>query len=253
MRTIAKLTLHLLHKSLILLCLSLASCVSAPPTENPIPSIFSPSADKAGRTLVVMLPGRGDRADNFVQANFLAIANKHNLDAVAVDAHLGYYRERNLLPRLLTDVIEPARQRGYENIWLLGVSMGGFGSLMYAEQHSDTISGVILIAPFLGSRQLIEAIELDGGLGSWDGIAEGARQYEVAMWRWLKATTTTDSDTQIVLAFGTSDGLVASYGPLLDVLDSEHVFESDGGHNWKTWTPLWGRIATTVNFDTGER
>ena len=220
----------------------LASCAGTPPTENPIPSISSVVPDSPGKTLVVMLPGRGDRADNFVKANFVEIGNGQHIDVIAVDAHFGYYAERNLIPRLHNDIILPARARGYENIWMLGVSMGGFGSLLYAAEHPDMVSGVILLAPFLGGLELVDEIENAGGLAAWNGDAKDFKQYEVDLWRWLKSETAKSNGTSVVLGFGRSDRLAMAYGPLLQALDASNVFVSDGGHYWKTWGPLRSRI-----------
>ena len=230
----------------------LASCVPIPSTENPIPSITSVAQDSPRDTLVVMLPGRGDRADNFVKANFIDIGNRQHLDIIAVDAHFGYYKERSLIPRLHNDIIGPAKSRGYENIWILGVSMGGIGSLLYAEEHPDAISGVILLAPFLGGRGLIEDIENAGGLSAWTGEPKNFKQYEVDLWRWLKSEITSSGGTRVVLGFGRSDPLAATYGPLVQALGSSNVFESDGGHNWRTWEPLWGRIAADIEISSAK-
>jgi len=221
----------------------LASCAGTPPTESPIPSISSVVRDSPGKTLVVMLPGLGDRADNFLKSDFVGIGNRQRFDVIAVDAHFGYYNERNLIPRLHDDIILPARKRGYENIWLLGVSMGGFGSLLYTATHPDMVTGVILLAPYLGSLELVDEIENAGGLAAWNGDAKAFKQYEVDLWRWLKSETADSNGTSVVLGFGRSDRLATAYGPLLQALDSSNVFESDGGHNWKTWGPLWSRIA----------
>ena len=58
------------------------------------------------------------------------------------------------LERLATDVIAPAKARGYDEIWMMGPSMGGFGSLFYARAHTTDITGVLSIAPFLGDEDL---------------------------------------------------------------------------------------------------
>ena len=185
-----------------------------------------------------MLPGRGDRADSFVKAGFVNTGNRQDFDVIAVDAHFGYYTERSLIPRVHEDIIVPAKASGYENIWLLGVSMGGFGSLLYAEKHPDEIDGVILLAPFLGGRELIEEIQNAGGLGAWQGDSKGFEQYEIDLWTWLKTEITSTNGTPVILGFGQADRLAAAYGPLVQALDPSHVYTSGGGHNWKTWKLL---------------
>ena len=59
---------------------------------------------------------------------FLEKIEDKDFDVISVDAHFGYYKNRDLVPRLHDDVITPAQQNGYEKIWLLGVSMGGMVS-----------------------------------------------------------------------------------------------------------------------------
>ena len=78
-----------------------------------------------------MLPGRGDRGEVFVREGFEKAGQRLGFDTIMVDAHFGYYMKRSLIPALDEDIIQPALEAGYENIWLLGVSMGGFGSLLY--------------------------------------------------------------------------------------------------------------------------
>ncbi len=238
------------NSSVLLISLFLVSsgCSIAPPTENPIPAISSMSGDSQSKTLIVMLPGRGDRGDAFGTAEFDNIANSQNYDVLAVDAHLGYYIARNLLPRLHADVILPARAQGYQNIWLLGVSMGGFGALLYAQEYPGEIDGVILLAPFLGSRGLIEEIEKGGGLSAWQGDTQGYEPYEIDLWRWLKKATGSVDGTPVVLGFGEADNMAPTYDVLIEALGPSQVYKNDGGHRWTTWQPLWRRIAAALEL-----
>ncbi len=224
--------------------LTLTACLGAPATEIPIPSISTANAGSSNRTLIVMLPGMGDRVDTFFTTGFLDAGDQRDFDVLAVDAHFGYYRERSLIPRLHEDIIVPAKASGYQNIWLLGISMGGFGSLLYAEQHPEYIGGVILLAPFLGEPELAQEIAAAGGLHSWSGgDAHGLKKYEIDIWMWLKDVTTNPGGIPVVLGFGRSDRLAQGYGPLIEALDSSRVYSIDGGHKWTTWSPLWTRIA----------
>lgn len=193
-----------------------------------------------------MLPGMGDRAEAFRDAGFLDSADQQGFDTLAVDAHFGYYVERNLIPRIREDIVEPARAKGYRNIWLLGVSMGGFGSLLYADAHPLDVNGVILLAPFLGDHKLADAISSAGGLDAWPGISDEFNEFEIRVWVWLKTATTSRNRTRVILGYGRSDRLAATYGPLVDVLDSTDVYTLDGGHGWTTWKSLWNQIAADL-------
>lgn len=231
--------------------LLLMSCAIHPRTENPIPSIRSASAKGLGKTLLIMLPGRGDRAGSFVKAGFVDIANRQQFDVLAVDAHFGYYSKGTLVERLREDIVAPARARGYENIWLLGISMGGLGALLYVAEYPNEIDGVILIAPFLGSSKLVEEIENAGGLGAWSGASQGFKPYEIDVWAWLKKEIVGGSSKPVYIGFGQSDSMAPAYDVLVQALDPSHVYTSNGGHNWKTWKPLWARIAAELEDSRG--
>ena len=227
---------------------ALSGCFSVPPTAVPMPSISAVTERPANDTLIVMLPGRGDRAETFLEAGFLDAGSQWGFDVLAVDAHFGYYAERNLLPRLHEDIIVPARARGYENIWLLGISMGGFGTLLYAEEYPEDLGGIILLAPYIGEPGLATEIETAGGLSSWSGDAEGFNDFEIRIWAWLKRVTSQPEGTSVILGYGHSDRLARTYGPLVDALDPSRVFTRDGGHKWTTWGPLWAEIAATLEL-----
>lgn len=226
--------------------LLLSACLRLPPTETPIPKIESIHEHAAGRSLIIMLPGVGDRAGSFAKQEFTAIAGQHGFDTVAVDAHLGYYQDRSLLTRMREDVVRPARAIGYEDIWLLGISMGGFGALSYAHAHPEDIDGLILLAPWLGGDTITDDVRAAPSLAAWraDGIDSPA--YEIDVWQWLQQETNKPEGKPIVLAYGTSDRLAGSYAPLLEVIPASRTHTRNGGHKWTTWRPLWQNIAAQL-------
>lgn len=224
----------------------LSACGIAPPTEIPIPTIPTDRTQGDSSTLLVMLPGRGDRASAFVDAGFLETSGEADFDVVAVDAHFGYYMKRNLMPRLHEDVIQPARDAGYESVWLLGVSMGGLGSLLYASEHPDNIDGVILLAPYLGDPNLAMEIQAAGGLASWNPGDSKFKDHEVAVWAWLKESRASNNPVPVILGFGRDDKFAGFYAPLQDSIDGITVYERDGAHNWTTWRALWQTIRADI-------
>jgi pimeloyl-ACP methyl ester carboxylesterase len=229
--------------ALVTTALLATACAIGPPTEMPIPSIEFQAGGSNHRTLVVMLPGRGDRAETFVREGFEAAGEQQGFDSVMVDAHFGYYRKRNLIPRLHEDIILPAREAGYQKIWLLGISMGGFGSVLYAANHPDQVDGVILLAPYLGEQDVIDEITQAGGVANWDPAQSQLEDYEVAMWSWLRDVAIGETTTPLVLGYGRSDRLAENYTSLVEELDPSQVYTAEGGHTWNTWKPLWSQIA----------
>src|SRR5512134_819648 len=90
------------HVRCVLLCLWLAGCGLVFRAPAPIPTIAYAGADRASpRDLLMLLPGRGDRAASFADQGIVRIAQQADpkLDVIAVDATTGYYIHRNLIPR----------------------------------------------------------------------------------------------------------------------------------------------------------
>jgi pimeloyl-ACP methyl ester carboxylesterase len=171
------------HGFVTLAAFVISGCTIAPRTESPIPTLSPTAGERNTRTLIVMLPGRGDRAKSFQTAGFFAVSNDSKFDVMSVDAHFAYYKERSLVSRLHEDVIVPARENGYEDIWLLGVSMGGMGALLYADQHPDIVKGLILLAPYLGNPGLPAEISAAGGLSEWSAEESQFMDHETAIWK----------------------------------------------------------------------
>jgi enterochelin esterase-like enzyme len=126
--------------------------------------------------------------------------------------------------------------------------MGGFGSLLYAAEHSDEIDGIILLAPYLGDHKLAEEIDASGGLVAWSGEGAEFEDYEIGVWAWLQSAANGRSGTPIILGYGESDDSARTHAVLADALDSSSVYTLQGGHNWTTWRPLWKEIATDMKF-----
>jgi pimeloyl-ACP methyl ester carboxylesterase len=211
-----------------------------------MPSIAVPGSNPGHDTVVIMLPGRGDRAATFISNGFQNAGENYGFDTIAADAHFGYFRKRNLVERLHADIVLPAREAGYKKIWLLGISAGGFGSILYASQHPDEIDGVILLAPFLGERQAIDELVAGGGLANWSADGSELKDYEIAIWSWFSKVTSEANRKPLILGYGEEDRLSGAYGVLLDALDSSSVYTREGGHNWTTWKPLWESISADL-------
>lgn len=219
----------------------LNACTSTPPAGEPMATIARP-AQRSSDTLVVLLPGRGDRGREFVDRGFLAIGEGHGFDMVAADAHFGYYTSRSVVERLHADIIGPARERGYERIWLLGISAGGLGANLYAQAHPEHVDGLILLAPYPGTEGLVTAIDEAGGLAAWSGETTLGRDFERKSWRWLQHATAEPGAPPIVLGYGRGDRFARAAALLGDALPAHRVFTVEGGHRWPVWRRLWRDI-----------
>jgi pimeloyl-ACP methyl ester carboxylesterase len=220
----------------------MTACTLPPPATTPMAQVGQP-AERQSETLLVFLPGRGDRGADFVEQRFLEIGAGHGFDMLAADAHFGYYTSETIVDRLHADVIRPARRRGYERIWLLGISAGGLGAALYADAHPGLIDGLILLAPYPGDEALVRDIAAAGGLAQWSGDTSAGEDWQRQHWRWLQTTTETADRPRIVLGFGRDDRFAEAAELLAGELPPDGVFRAEGGHRWPVWRELWSRIA----------
>jgi pimeloyl-ACP methyl ester carboxylesterase len=211
-------------------------------------TIAYPGAGVAAGDLVVFLPGRGDRAEDFEERGFLALARKAGLavDVLAVDAHLAYYYKRVIADRLWADVILPARARGYRRVWIVGISLGGLGAITLTQTHPDAVAGILAIAPYLGEPELTREIEGAGGLARWGGAPSEADLRGV--WGFLRGYATGDGRPLLWLAYGESDRYAYGHRLLASALPRDRVLAGPGGHDWKAWEPLWAEFLARGAF-----
>lgn len=222
------------------------------PTRVPIPAVYHSAGDSAADAVLVMLPGRGAGPEDYQESGFVRMIGESglSLDAIAVDAHFGYYYSRTLIDRLRQDVILPTREKGHRRVWLLGISMGGLGALLFAQAHPDLIEGVVVLAPFLGDDEVIEEIVNAGGLANWvppDPIDPD--DYQRSLWRWLKQYAGTPAGLpKIHLGWGSQDNFARANGLLARVLPTSQVYTAPGGHTWKPWIEMFAAFLRSGEF-----
>jgi pimeloyl-ACP methyl ester carboxylesterase len=229
----------------LLSALMLVSCV--PATTVPMGTIsFHQSEKTVRRTLAVFLPGRGDTARSYESEGFLRILASirgQSVDTLGVEAHLGYYQDRTLQQRLREDVIIPAKAAGYSDIWLVGISLGGMGAILYDSAYPGDVTGLILLAPYLGNGTLLKEISASGGLASWPPVAASGADLDNEIWIKLKGYTAGTKNAQrVFLGFGESDRFAEANRIFAAVLPTNQVATTPGGHDWRTWRRLWPRL-----------
>ncbi len=197
-------------------------------------------------TLIVLLPGAYDEPSEFVTEGFVAALQSRGIaaDVVLVDATVPYYRERTIVTRLDTDVIGPAKARGIRHVWLGGISIGGLGSLIYANERRGVVDGLLLIAPYLGERVVTAEVETAGGLAHWSPAGPIASDDDDRrLWQWLKTLTGgTTGLPPVYLGFGVDDRFAASHRQLARALPGDRVFTAPGGHAWPAWRGVFAAM-----------
>jgi pimeloyl-ACP methyl ester carboxylesterase len=178
----------------------LPGCSYLRPATIPMPAERYAGAPSTERRLL-LLPGRGDRSVDFERHGFIAAAREAGIsaDIVAADAHLGYYHDRSVAERLVTDLLAPTGAHPYTVTFAAGISLGGLGSLILAREYPDAVQGLVLIAPYLGPDELVAEIDAAGGLAAWTPRRTG--DFE-GVWQWLKGYSTGEARPSHYLAFG---------------------------------------------------
>lgn len=240
--------------------LLLMGCYPKGDSSAPIPSLLQSSTLAEADTLVVVLPGRADDVDALRRSDIANAVQSAwpGADVQLTGLALGYYMAGNATQRLHEEIMVPARAHGYRHVWLLGASLGGMGALLYDRAYPEGADGLVLMAPYLGEKQLLQEIERAGGAGGWQPgpvpDALDADNFQHELWRYLKTWASDPTRAKTVwLAYGDRDRLRTAMPLLTPLLPSGHVFVRDGGHAWSTWTPAAVDILAGINPDGTRR
>jgi hypothetical protein len=232
---------------LVAIAFALAGCLPAVDPQAPVPQALIPAASAPTR-LVVVLPGRGDDVQALRESGIAPAIQSAwpDADVVLTGLGFGYYMQGRAPQRLHDEVIVPARARGYREVWLLGASMGGMGTLMYDRAYPGDADGLVLLAPYLGDRKLLDEIRTRG-LGQWEAgpvpAEVDAGNYQRELWRHLQGWRGNPARTRSVwLGYGAEDRLAEAMPPLAGLLPQDHVVVAEGGHAWTVWSPLTKRL-----------
>ena len=225
----------------IFCCLFLSSCSYY--ANKPLKTLeYTFHTEGRSENLFVFMRGLGGSNQSFADAGMVAEVKKRNIpfDIIAPNAHFAYYSERTLIERLHNDVILPAVSQGYTNIWLIGVSMGGLGSMLYLQEQPEHIDGVYLIAPFLCYDEILDEIIAAGGVRQWKpGAYDPIDDWERMFWHWIKDEVTDKKTIPIFHGFGKSDEYAKGQNLFTTVIPDDRVILIEGGHDIETIKSLW--------------
>lgn len=187
------------------------------------------------------MPGLGDGANIFAQQNLIDALQKCNdsLNIVALDSHLGYFSNRTIITRLNTEVIAPAKAQGIDNIWVIGVSLGGLGSLLYSVNHPDDLTGLILLSPYLGEKEDLESLLKSSDLYNWQPKQTNDFQ---TLWFSLIELSRSEKLSNIYMGTGNQDRYIAQQDQFSKLLNESNTIKIEGKHQWSTWNQLWNPL-----------
>ncbi len=228
----------------------LAGCLLPPEPATPIRAVWD-HGEPDTKTLIVFLPGRHDRPEDFFNNGFGEVLRDAGIraDLVAVDAHLGYYYRQVLPERIREDILVPARERGYEQIWAVGISLGGLGAVLLQADLEDPWDGMVLIAPFVGDEPgTMEAVRAAPSLAEAALYPDFAHDdYTAKFWHQIRYLTT-QTDMPIYLTYGSEDRMAADQALLARELPAENVLVRPGDHTWDIWKELWAELVRIIEL-----
>ncbi|MEO8365562.1 MAG: alpha/beta hydrolase-fold protein [Pseudoxanthomonas sp.] len=241
------------------LCLLLTACFPKGNAGVPIPKLLV-SAPTTATRLVVVLPGRGDDLAAMQRTGMAEAiqAAWPDADVILTGLSYDYYMQGRAPERLHDEIVVPTRQKAYRQTWLVGASMGGMGTLMYDRAYPGEMDGLILLAPYLGDKSLLQEIAAAGGIARWKpGPVPGsitADNFQQELWRHLQGWSRDPAKAANVwLAYGDRDRLRKAMPFLEPLIPSTQVLVREGGHDWKVWSAATREIMVRAREEGVQR
>ena len=200
------------------------------------------SISNTKRALVVLFPGFGGEGIYYEQQGCIEAMRERGFDAdiLILNVKPRIYIENEIIEMMKTEIISPAKALGYKHIYLVGISMGGHGVLLYVTKYPEDIDAVLILSPFISGPRQTNAIIEAGGIENWEHCPFVGWDQACRLWQALKVyTSDPERCSNIFLGYGTEDVFVKECRVLAGLLPPEHVFTVPGKHNWTTWKKLW--------------
>lgn len=196
------------------------------------------------KALSILLPGALQQPEDFMQAGFIdAVRNRGlSIDLALVDFGMQYIGESTdgtALQQLHNHLLQPILSEGYGEIWLAGISIGGFIAIAYADRYPGQVDGLCLLAPYPGNRIVTREIEAVGGISQWRPDCVAQDDAERRVWRWLKMHREMPAAPAIHLGYGREDRFAPGNRLMAEALAAPCTDSVAGGHDWLAWRQLW--------------
>ncbi|MDP2071626.1 alpha/beta fold hydrolase [Methylotenera sp.] len=196
-------------------------------------------------TLVILLPGAYQQPEDFIKEGFVQAVRQRQLgiDLIMAELSFSHIADQSALSEIYSSLIQPAIAAGYQNIWLAGISIGGYVAMAYAGSYPEQLAGLLLLAPYPGNRMTTGEIAYAGGLQAWAPDAIPDEDIERLNWHWLKthvnAAETEVSPIEVHLSYGEDDRFAESHLMIAQILPATRVDKIPGDHVWPVWQQLW--------------
>ena len=197
-------------------------------------------AGQRAETLVVLLPGAYHQPEDFIKEGFVSAVHDRQLqiDLMMAELSFDHIADQTALTEIHHDLIQPAINKGYKNIWLAGISIGGYVAIAYANRYPLQLAGLLLLAPYPGNRITTGEIVSAGGIQAWSPPFIADDDIELGNWYWLKNNANAER-IEVHLGYGEDDRFADSHLMMAQTLPAARLDKISGGHVWPVWLQLW--------------
>ena len=197
---------------------------------------------------IVLLPAALTSPDDFITHGFAEAIDASGLDVdfLIPDLHADCYL-RSTVVEMLDNMLRTHVLNRYASFWLVGISLGGYGVMQHArlsEMALPSLHGRFLIAPYLGSREIVNAVNASGGSPAW--LGDASDMPDAPLWQWLQRQVDTALADSLCVGCGTEDRFALSSRLLETLVPNQQVFSTAGDHSFGPWRTLWAQWLTTV-------
>ena len=196
-------------------------------------------------SLIILLPGVYDTAETFKEEQFFTIVRKAGIkaDMVSANIHLWHLVQEMMIERIEKDIFRQVKNKGYKNIWFVGVSLGGLNSLLFYQKYTRDVCGVVVVSPYIAGKGLTKELKQAGGIKNWQpkGI-ENKKTIEkrlLLLWVWLQQQDVKNNLNQVFLGYGKQDRHIESIKLFENILNKKNVIKVEGKHDWGTGQKIW--------------
>lgn len=194
-------------------------------------------AGQRAPVLMVLLPGALHGPEDFIAAGFVSAVRERALPLDIALAEMDFQEVASeTAVHDLNTVLDSLQARDYAEVWLAGISIGGYVSMAYTRHYPEDLHGLLLIAPYPGNRMTTGEIHAAGGLANWSPVDIDAADTERLNWLWLKRESRSH---EVHLAYGREDRFAVSHAMMAQALPPARVDSVSGGHDWAAWHALW--------------
>lgn len=199
-------------------------------------------------SLIILLPGIYDTAETFKDEQFFTIAREAGIKAemVAANIHVWHLVQDKMIERIEKDIFRYIKNKGYKNVWFVGVSLGGLNSLLFYQKHIKDVCGVVVVSPYIADKKLIKELKQAGGIKNWQPKPAGNKKIIEKklqfLWKWFQQQDIKNNLNQVFLGYGKQDRYIEAIKLFENILDMKNVAKVEGKHDWDTAQKIWQKL-----------